>query len=43
VKNPWKRKQPAVAVWAPKIDFEIKQGFGVSKIKGFKYFETGID
>jgi hypothetical protein len=31
------------AIWAPKIEFEIKQGFGVSKIKGFKYFETGFE
>jgi hypothetical protein len=30
------------AIWASKIDFEIKQGFGVSKIKGFKYYQIGI-
>jgi hypothetical protein len=30
-------------IWAPKIEFEIKQGFGVSKIKGFKYFETRFE
>jgi hypothetical protein len=31
------------AIWAPKIEFKIKQGFEVSKIKGFKYFETGFE
>jgi hypothetical protein len=31
------------ATCAPKIEFKIKQGFGVSEIKGFKYFETGFE